>query len=501
MKKIKAHRRTFKRRSFLAGGLSALASLPIASSLLSARAIAQESEVPVRFLGLRSAHGSHRDLWIPRDATGNAPLGTDVALSELNFDYPLSFMAPIEQSPLKNKLTVIDGLDAWVNNTLGNSWGGHFGAASIPTGGYAVRENNNGRPSNESVDTFLYNRLAAGEGPHLISASCMNTDGDRRGMSFRADGSASAFTLDPGVLFQNVLSGAGGVANGGADLRPAQRGVFDDVITEIRQLESSVSGSELAKLQSHLEAMLRLQEELEFSPNTECGGANPGDVPNYDATNPAHVEQRARLHAQVIAQSFACGTSRFAMLHLTEEATNPYFSVPSIRALYPGESGEFHHPIVHEYWNDRTDDTRLKTIFALCHQWQTQVVLSTIAELDAVIDPMDPSGTKTILDNTIVYWFNEFGHGGHTEQGASQPTLIAGGGGGRFKMGRYLRLRDVSGNYASPSDSIVIPHNRLLTSICHAMGSPDVTCFGDSRIVDDPVAYGRFHGELSELMT
>ncbi|MBC7530925.1 MAG: hypothetical protein H7318_05045 [Oligoflexus sp.] len=69
-----------------------------------------------------------------------------------------------------------------------------------------------------------------------------------------------------------------------------------------------------------------------------------------------------------------------------------------------------------------------------------------------------------MLDNTIILWGNELGAGNsHTYKDI--PFVIAGGTGGAFKMGRYLK-------YESE------PHNNLLVSIANAMGMVDVKTFG-----------------------
>ena len=103
-------------------------------------------------------------------------------------------------------------------------------------------------------------------------------------------------------------------------------------------------------------------------------------------------------------------------------------------------------------------------------------------------DPLDPGG-GSILDNTLVWWHNEFGHGGHDNQETRHPSIIAGGGGRVLKLGRYLRLRDVASGER-------IPHNRLLTSICQALGLSDVNYFGDRDLATRPL----YQGPLVPLM-
>ena len=109
-------------------------------------------------------------------------------------------------------------------------------------------------------------------------------------------------------------------------------------------------------------------------------------------------------------------------------------------------------------------------------------------ELDKTIDPLDPKG-GSILSNTIVFWHNEFGHDGHDNQETRHPSVIAGGGGRVLKLGRYLRLRNIQ------SDERV-PHNRLLTSICLAMGLADINYFGDR----DLATRANYMGPLTQIM-
>jgi hypothetical protein len=85
---------------------------------------------------------------------------------------------------------------------------------------------------------------------------------------------------------------------------------------------------------------------------------------------------------------------------------------------------------------------------------------SLLAKLDAV-----PEGTGTLLDNSIVVWGSELGDA-YTHNPEPTPFIVAGGA-GVLKVGQHL---DCQGAY----------HNRLLVTLCHALGAPDVTTFGHS---------------------
>ena len=282
----------FSRRDFarMVGG--AAFTLPIAGALMQARGVAQERDVPVRFLAIRSAHGIDRNRWIPRRPDGSEPGGTDVALSELTFDYDFSLLGTIEDSPLKSKITVLDGLDRYANEALGGGNSeGHFGAGAALTGGRTIRAQD-GRTTNQSLDRWLFDNLGPGEGPHLINASCFSDGGGWKAMSFRSDGTGVAQTIVPRDVFSSVFRGFRPDPMGPPpeDFSGAQRGVYDHVIGDIRRLQSELTGAERDRLGEHLAAMERLQMELGpgggpmgmgvgMCSTSEDDG--PGDIPGY----------------------------------------------------------------------------------------------------------------------------------------------------------------------------------------------------------------------------
>ncbi|MBX3252331.1 MAG: hypothetical protein KF901_34475 [Myxococcales bacterium] len=261
-----------------------------------------------------------------------------------------------------------------------------------------------------------------------------------------------------------------------------------------------LTGDERAKLEAHLAAMARLAPAGGAGtpgttlPLAHCAvsGAD-GPTRDQNVRNVAGVAEVTRAHAWTIAQAFACGRARVATLQILNDYPNYFSDLPDVRTPAVlnryGNTFRFHENLVHDYWN-ASGQARLDLRRAYCAglRWSTTHFAAVLEELDAIPDPLDPSG-GSVLDNTIVFWHNEFGHDGHDNQETRHPAVIAGGGGRTLRLGRYLRLRNIA-------SSERVPHNRLLTSICLAMGLDDVDYFGD-RDLRDRAAY---RGPLVPLM-
>jgi hypothetical protein len=79
----------------------------------------------------------------------------------------------------------------------------------------------------------------------------------------------------------------------------------------------------------------------------------------------------------------------------------------------------------------------------------------------------------SMLDNTLIMWWNELGDGA-AHNSSRAPFVLAGGAGGALKMGRFI-------NYAPRIQS-----NQLLLSVYNVMtGSQDKT-FGDPKYCPGP---------------
>ncbi|HTM46736.1 MAG TPA: DUF1552 domain-containing protein [Polyangiaceae bacterium] len=484
------------RRNFVLAGSAALIPGLVAGAARRA-ARAQSATAPVRFLAVRTPHGVDRDYWIPRNMDGTAPLTQDEALSGLTFEYDNSIMNAM--MPWRDKITIIDGLDSQCikENTRPNLYAnhGHNEQGTMLTGAQAPADRSGNFDNHPSLDFVLHGLLGA---PVLPTASVSGA-GTWKCMSFDSAGIGRDPETSPAALFQqcfpaDFMPPAAGTPM--IDYADGENRIINAGQAQLAALEARLASVEKDKITAHRDAMAALLKmpggAMAVGQCTTKGTdvpANTGDLADYTLVQPV-----ARAHAAVIAQAFACGRASCATLRILDDYPNFYTDVPEVQAsgaaaMY-GAMYRYHENLVHDYWGatGATLDT-LRVGYTAGLRWAATHFAAVLEEFANVPDPMDPNG-GTMLDNTIIYWHSEFGHFGHDNQHMRHPIVIAGGGGKTLKLGRYLRLRDIE------SDTVRVPHNKLLVSLAHAMGRTEINYFGDRDLVDRP----EYQGPLVELM-
>jgi hypothetical protein len=481
------------RRRLILGGSAALAALAMGVGRRVARAAPPAG--PVRFLAVRTPHGVDRDFWIPRSSDGTEPKTPDEALSGLTFDYEDAILTPL--MPWRDQITVLDGLDTQCvkEGTRPGlyTFHGHNEQGTMLTGAQAPEGRDGNFDNHPSLDFYLHGLLGA---PVLPTAS-VGGAGTWKCMSFDAAGLGRTPETSPAALFQQAFPADFMPPDPGdptVDYAEGENRIITVGEAQLEALEVRLAGVEKDKITAHREAMKKLLQTGGMQPLGSCTTkgtdvpAQGGNIPDYTL-----VEPIARAHAAVIAQAFACGRATCATLRILDDYPNFYTEVPEVQAsgaaaLY-GADFRFHENLVHDYWGASGDTlVTLRNGYTAGLRWAAGHFAAVLDELSKVIDPLDPNG-GTMLDNTIVYWHSEFGHDGHDNQHTRHPVVIAGGGNRTLRLGRYLRLRDINSNDR-------VPHNKLLTSICHAMGQTQINFFGD-RDLDDRAEY---QGPLEMLM-
>jgi hypothetical protein len=242
-----------------------------------------------------------------------------------------------------------------------------------------------------------------------------------------------------------------------------------------------LSKADRDKLQLHYDTV----RDLEVSINSTIAcKLDPAREAELDGINPDAVstdtefKKVGRLQLDVLAMAIACGATRVGSMMWGSGAGGPIFTWDGMQHQYN------HHKLSHGNTKDDnsggTVDGYEDMLFAIDH-WYA-------AELAYLLDKLSlyqEADGKTVLDNTAVVMMNELSHG-KDHDFRDMPVLIAGSCGGYFKQGEYIKVT-ADANTKNDADA---PHNKLLTTLCNAMGVPE-THFGAPELGED--------GEFEEL--
>jgi hypothetical protein len=247
-------------------------------------------------------------------------------------------------------------------------------------------------------------------------------------------------------MFDRLFADLGMDPQGIEKLKAERRSVIDLVKGDLTSLQSRYGGEDRTKIDAHLEAIraIEMRNESE-TPTCDTPTLDLGFDP-FDNDSFPEVVQR-QIDQMVMAM--ACDLTRVASLQCSASVSGTRFS------WLGHQSG--HHDLSHL----GDDDQTMLTQIAEVNTWYAQQLLYLLDKLAAV-----PEGDGTMLDNTLVVWGNELSRG-NSHGNHPVPFVFAGGAGGSIETGRYLDFGDT-------------PHNRMLVSICHAMGLTDTQSFGDN---------------------
>ncbi len=233
--------------------------------------------------------------------------------------------------------------------------------------------------------------------------------------------------------------------------------VLDDLTADFRKVESMISREDRRILRDHLEMVreleLELKSELAVKNSVEVGHALPELPPNVEHEND-NIPLITRMQMDLLVNSFVADMARIATFQITNSVGQPKMRWLGIE--------EGHHQLSHE--PDSNEDAYEKLI--RINTWYCEQVAYLAKRLAEI---PEPGGEGSMLDNTTLVWTNELGKGNsHTRDNI--PFVMVGGGLG-LKMGQAVDYQKV-------------PHNRLLMTICEAMGQP-VASFGNPDFCQD----------------
>ncbi|QSQ13801.1 DUF1552 domain-containing protein [Myxococcus landrumensis] len=467
--------RELSRRSLLKTLAGSAAALPLANLLGTTNAYAQGTASPMRFIAIFTPHGCLPEYWNPQ--------GEGEGFS-LNF--PNSMLQPLEAH--KSKLLVLDGLDYQVLYEHGLT-GHEGGPLTFLTGSKVNTASGDDLPENASLDQVLAAQAHIGGSTKFrsIQLNAWEQFGGQHvynSISFTANGGRVPFERNPAGAFQRLFGTAPSpttdpVEAGRSTTR--RRSLLNYLVKDAERLRNRLAGAEREKLETHLESLHDIERRLGALSLTppglapapapaegDCSGTN--GPPNYDVGslgNLSLMPALTKLHMDVITRAFACDLTRVVTL------TIPGPSMPWLNI-----HEDTHNDLAHRLdVTDPTEKARIRGKMVQVQRWYAEQVAYLMSGLASI-----PEGSGTVLDNTLILWGNELGDStGHMN--VRVPTVLAGGAAGKFRMGRFLRLRPAGsnplGNWDGPGSPLpgAVAHNKLLVSIAQAFGV-NVNTFG-----------------------
>jgi hypothetical protein len=176
----------------------------------------------------------------------------------------------------------------------------------------------------------------------------------------------------------------------------------------------------------------------------------PADIPIEND----HMPTLSKMQIDLLVNGFANDLNRISTLQFTR-------SVGGARMRWL-DVEEGHHSLSHEPDKNEEAQDKLRRI----NTWYCEQLAYLANKLEQT---KEPGTDQSMLDNTLIVWTNELGHGNsHTLN--NLPMVMVGGGFG-FEMGRYTKVERVS-------------TTRLWLAIAHAMGH-QIDKFGLAELCKD----------------
>lgn len=147
------------------------------------------------------------------------------------------------------------------------------------------------------------------------------------------------------------------------------------------------------------------------------------DVANTNDNMP----ELAKMQMDLLVNSFENDLNRIATLQFTKSVSNARMNWLDVK--------EGHHSLSHLPDKDKAAQEKLTRI----NIWYAQQLAYLIKKLS---DTKEPGTDQPMIDNTLVLWTNELGHG-NSHSLNNLPFVMIGGGFG-FEMGKYTKVDRVS---------------------------------------------------------
>lgn len=266
---------------------------------------------------------------------------------------------------------------------------------------------------------------------------------------------------EPERMFQEIFEASADLDQVAIDrIRSGRQRSLDFVRDRLSRLRGRVSVADRVKVDQHIEGVRALEDSLQWLGRVECSEPRPplGAASGTAAVRDDQVfPEVADLQMNLATLALQCRLTRVVTIQISHTDSDT-----KIRGVNPTDGL---HYVMHNYGPGMK-----KAI----NTW----MIGRFADLLGKLKSVDRGNGKTLLDETLVVGASEMAIGNHWNQ--PMPFIVAGGGGGYFRLGRWVHLDGYP------------RHTRLLTSVVQAFGA-NVETFGQYT---DPTSVGDLRNEV-----
>ncbi len=405
-----------------------------------------------------------------------------------------------EGTELAKKLMVVRGVDNAA--ALKGRYGGDHGLSnctslvaratgcgdgSSPAGGKCPSGDEGEIATGPSLDWVAAQRLQKSQGGSA-NPLALHVPGHYYGSAFfwgakgeqRTEGETNPRTAF-NTLFAGVTTGAPDPA---AVLRRELKvSMLNGLMDGYKRFSGKLGQADKGIVDAHFEHLSSLEKEISgLELSAQC--VVPTQPADFKDDN--KQQQSAPIQAQLIVAALRCGATNVANLQIADILTPWAPSGLQLKSDY-----DIGHSLGH--WVSALSDP------ANVPKWELEMkenrawrmgLVKIIA--DGLNSPDFPEGGVPLLDNSLIFYSNEFSTGG-IHCSTDGPYMLIGGAGGYLKTGRFVELHKARlANPASLDAGSTASTNDLYVTILNALGAAD-TEFGDMKF-----AYRK--GVISELL-
>jgi hypothetical protein len=423
------------RRTFLRG-VGVTLSLPLLDSMFPALTPVAKAAAnsKTRFLTIFSPHGWSPTYW----ADGRPDLppteGRNVGLGFIH--QPLA--------PWKDKLTIVQGLDATASMPPPGSSGGDHSRASATFSGVPPKKTAGadiycGTSVDQIVaqkygqDTLLPSIQLAIEDPGANTGICGwgYSCAYSNSISWASPTKPLPHEINPMVVFEHLF-GDGSTAEERIARRQASGSVLDAVTAKISKLQKHLPASDRNRLNEYLEAIREMERRLEIASKRSA------EAPSLDVPFgvPESFDEHVKLHFDLTALAFQGDITRVGSLMYARDV--------SLRS-YP-ESGvnTANHPSSHH-----GEDPKRKADWAKINQYHMKCFAHFLKKLQDT-----PDGDGNLFDHSLIVWGSNMGNANQHSH-VNVGYLMAGGASGNHKA--KLNVKE-----SGPTSNVLLSTLRMM---------------------------------------